>query len=155
MAKRLFIEHPELKQLDKFSKKIAQLIYQQRREWLLHSRVSEYEGETFLEIRLHSPVRPTERDLLISTYRERITVHFDWYHAHFARHGEETMNEIFSQAMQFIQAVFNEEIIVGIRMVDGEWKGSTSFTPQMLSQELSLPVTYTRSWLGTFDKKTL
>lgn len=112
MAKRLFVEHPELKQLDKVSKKIAHLIFQKHREWLFHSRVSQYEGEVFLEVQLHSPVRPTERDLIISTYGKRITVHFDWYHDHFAIYREETINEIFLQAAQFIQAIFKRRLLL-------------------------------------------
>jgi hypothetical protein len=152
MAKRLFIEFPELKQLDKFSKKVAQRIFNTHRDWLLHSKVQDYKEDRFLEIHLHSPIRPTERDLIISTQDGRITVHFDWYHAHFAMYENIDFDDMFQSAMQFVNAIFHEEVIVGIQMIDRQLSSAVALTPQTSQRDLPFQVTYIRSWLGTYDE---
>lgn len=152
MAKRLFIKFPKLKQLDKFSKKVAQRIFNTHRDWLLNNKIHDYKEEHFLEIHLHSPIRPTERDLIIYIEGGRSTVCFDWYHRHFAMYENLSFDDMFKSAMQFVNALYHEEIIVGIQMIDGQARGGVALSPQTLQRDLPFQVTYIRSWLGTYDK---
>jgi hypothetical protein len=62
-----------------------------------------------------------------------------------------TINDAFREAMQFIEQIFQEKVIVGIKTIEGQWKGSVSFSPETLIETLPFRPTYIRSWLGTYD----
>ncbi len=152
MAKRIYTEHPELKRLDKYSKKIAQKVYNMHPEWLLHSRVESHDDECFLAIYLQAPIHSSERDMIILTYGQKITVHFDLYHGHFGVFQETTIDEAFQEAVTFIEGIFREDIIVAIKMENGTWKGSSLLLATDVDTVQPSEVTYTRSWLGTYKQ---
>lgn len=81
MGRSLFIAYPQLQSIDKYSKQIAKRLFRKYPQWLPYASVVQGEDSVHLEVAVPAPVRPRERDLLISTGAEQITIHFDRCHA--------------------------------------------------------------------------
>lgn len=150
MSRKFFETYPHLEGLDNFSKFVALKLFLSFPQWVSYASVSQRDQS--LVVRVPAPVHPVERDLVIFTDGSRITVCFDWFHAHFYQYGQKTRLDQFTDAKHFIDAILKEEIVVGIKMQAGYWAGSVSYTPEMLKTIEPGEINYTRSWLGTFDR---
>jgi hypothetical protein len=103
-----------------------------------------------LLVEVPSPV--ADRKLYITTdWDDEITVAFDMYHQHFLR-LERSTEEVVALAGDFIDRLVQEEAVVGVKMENGEWKGSRLFVTEDLSKTEANEYTYFVSWLGTYDQ---
>lgn len=145
----LFDKYPDLKELNEYSKSVAEEIYADYPEWMdLASCVNQ-----ILIITIESPDAPTPRQLIIRTDNDEITVAFDpYYHSHFDCWSCEKHEEfnLILDAKSFSDALMNEEIVIYWKTKDG----SHIFGGDVLQRELGdleVDWTYVVSWRGTFD----
>ena len=105
-----------------------------------------------LVIKVPAPVPTTGRALSIYTYNEELTVEFDRYHNHIGW-AEQSDQEVFDEGKEFINSILNEELIVGVKMISGQWQESNVYTREEAANLRRGDVSYTCSWRGTFDKQ--
>ena len=147
----IFTAYPQLNYMDKYSKQVAKRLFMKYPQWLPYAAVGHWQDADYLEVAIPAPVRPRERDLLISTYDERITIHFDWYHAHFGGWSGMPPQVAFAEAIYFLERILREEVVaVGI-VQDGPGLGWGLFARTAIPTPPPGTTFYIRSWRGTFD----
>jgi hypothetical protein len=152
MRRKILKTYPHLEELDNYALKIMELLMKTYPSWAALAQVGAYKDEKYLEVNVPAPFEPTLRDLIITTSDDDLTVHFDWYHAHFGR-WYKTPSEAFDQACIFIDRILREDFIVGIKKVGGKWVSSGGYTPDMLHEIKAGEISYTRSWKGTYNRQ--
>jgi hypothetical protein len=151
MSRKILKSYPHLDELNNYSLKVLDLVIKTYPSWGGFAQVGEFKGEKYLEIKIPAPYQPTERDLMITTWNDDLTISFDWFHAHYGRWFK-TPKEAFEKAHIFIERILQEDFIVAIKMVDGSWAGSKGYTPSILHEIKEGEVSYIRSWRGTYNR---
>ena len=151
MSRKILKSYPHLNELNNYSLKVIDLVTKAYPSWGVYAQVGEFKGEKYLEIKIPAPYKPTERDLVITTWSDDLTVYFDCYHAHFGRFYK-TPKEAFEQAHIFIERILQEDFIAAIKMVDGRWTNAMGYTPSTLNEIKEGELSYTRSWCGTYNR---
>ena len=151
MSRKILKSYPHLDELNNYSLQVMSLVIKAYPSWGGYAQVGEFKGEKYLEIKIPTPYKPTERDLMITTPNNDLTIYFDWYHAHFGRRFT-TPKEAFERAHIFIERILQENFIAAIKMVDGTLAGSGWYTPSTLHEIKEGEVSYTRSWRGTYNR---
>jgi hypothetical protein len=134
--------------LDIDSQRILELFVKTYPEW--ESCVAldtEDPSVAFIEV---ASSRSVGAPLIVSFADGEITFMFDKYHKHFGW-AEQTPEEVVADAKSFIDKFLKEEILVGVRMEGDDWQSSLTLTPDDINTQMPSDVTYTRSWLGTYD----
>lgn len=151
MGRSIFTAYPQLQSIDKYSKQIAARLFRKYPQWLPYASVVQGEDSVHLEVAVPAPVRPRERDLLISTYDEQITIHFDRCHAHFGGWSGIPPQVAFAEAVYFLERILREEVVaVGI-VQDGPGLGWGLLARTAIPTPPPGTTFYIRSWRGTFD----
>lgn len=153
MANQLFKSYPHLKRMGKYSKQVAKLLFQQYPLWFPFSEVQHDDHDDYyFVVKINAPVNPSDMDLVFETRGERITVHFDRFHAHFGGWTGMTYKDAFDDAMIYLEKLFKEEYFVGIKMDEQGLVTGRGLTKEKLDSIDPNLLTYTRSWLGTYDR---
>ena len=133
----------DTQQLDSFSRSMAELFLEAYPNW--HDYVSlNPHCSGALVIKVPSPVPITGRALSIHTYNEELTIEFDRYHTHIGW-AEQSDQEVFDQAKEFIDSILNEELVVGVKIRLGQWQGSNVYTREETANLGQGDVSYTCS----------
>jgi hypothetical protein len=151
MSRKFFKLFPDAKVCTKWQRRIVQHLLTIYPQWDSYVVVDTYKGEYSLSIKVPAPYHPTERDLMISTFGDRLTVHVDLYHAHFDTNERMTDQEILTEASDFVAQILAEQVVVCVRT---ETLGAAMWlSPDMLATHWPNDwVGYTRSWRGTYNK---
>lgn len=150
MSRQVLGAYPELQQLDKYSAQVAQKIYRYRPQWIPLIEMD----ETIFRIKLEAPDHSIgiNTELIISTQDHRLTVFFDWHHAHFDQFERKSSNKEFARAMAFVEDILNEKLVIVVKMDERQYGLSRLVTPEELGQIDPAGVTYTFSWRGTYSR---
>lgn len=147
MKKWLLNAFPEFAALDHRQRQMADRLLRAFPQWEPYARLAPdaHSQEMHFEIRVPAPVpREAALDLLISTERGELTVYFDEYHRHFARSSRLPLEESLDNAVAYIRAILNEEIVVG------RW---IAFLAVEIDTIQPGQTPYIRSWRGTYNRQ--
>lgn len=149
----------DLDALDEVSRDFVAYIAEQRPEWLAHARplVDETRNASFVEIVF--PLPPgveMQEPLWISTYGGEVTIGMDAHHAHFPWPSDYNGEDGRANAMEYVQALMNEEQVVVSFWDDGRLRCSSTERPENLSiyeeQPNSGSELRIRSWHGSHSR---
>jgi hypothetical protein len=151
MSRKFLKLYPELSDLDKFSRRFAERLFNVFPHWVACAHVED-KGQ-FLIVEVSAPVAPSERDLTVSTDAWRITIGFDVHHVHVYRFSQLTDSECIARGIEFVHSILAENLIAGVRVnKEGRETYSKFYSPDMLSGIQPGDVSYTCSWLGTYSR---
>ncbi len=152
MSRKFFETYPHLEGIDGFSVKAAKILFSIFPQWEGYAIAEAFNSQTYLAIKVPAPVRPTDHDLAINTAGDRITVYFDWYHAHFYENERNSLRDACYQAKEFVDLILDDKVIVVYKFKGGNWTTVMWIRPDMFDTLPLDKVTYTRSWRGTYDR---
>ena len=148
MSKQLYVAYPELKELDKYARAIAERLFKQYPQWLSHMRIDP--ADNALVVELPAPVDAARGGMIIRTHEREVLVQFDKHKMRLASSG--TPDQDFEAAIAFIDGLLCEDIVVGVKVANGERQDSRSYRAAELGTISAGDVSYTRSWLGTYNR---
>jgi hypothetical protein len=140
--------------VDDFSRRFALWVAERRPDVLARLEVdpeSENSARTLVAT-FESPVQGLP-PIILTTWREEITLFFDRWHSHFAFFSEVPDEEGFEQALEWLDQLQTEKVGVAIAMAGDSWRGSHSWRPgDELPPTPSGGNVYVRSWRGTYNQ---
>jgi hypothetical protein len=148
MSKQLYVAYPELKDLDKYARTIAERLFKLQPQWLNYMRIDP--AGNALVVELPPPVEAARGGMTIRTREREVLVQFDQHQMRLASSG--AADQDFEAAIAFIDGLLCEDIVVGVKVADGALQASRSYRASDIAAILPGDVTYTRSWLGTYNR---
>jgi hypothetical protein len=148
MSKQLYVAYPELKELDKYARTIAERLFKTYPQWLNYMRIDP--TDQALVVELPPPVEAARGGLVIRTHNREVLVQFDKHPVRLATSG--APDHDFDAAIAFIDGLLCEDIVVGVKVANGERQDSRSYRVNEISGIAPGDVSYTRSWLGTYNR---
>jgi hypothetical protein len=148
MSRQLYVAYPELKDLDKYARAIAERLFKLQPQWLAHMRIDP--ADNALVVELPAPVDAAHGGLVIRTHEREVLVQFDKHDMRLASSG--TPDKDFEAAITFINGLLCEDIVVGVKVANGERQESRSYRVTEIGGIAPGDVSYTRSWLGTYNR---
>jgi hypothetical protein len=151
MKKTLYRAYPHLRPISNYSYQVAKRLFQVYPQWLPCATAETFDNETYLVITVAAPVSASEHDLLITTNRERVTVHFERCHAHFGGWQGSVLDDDVRAAIAFLEAIFREEYVAVGRIQDVPSLGKGFYQYTSLPAALPGEQLYVRSWHGRYN----
>ena len=130
--------------MNEFSESFLKLIESKWPKW---KGIAKPVGEYF-EFEVSSP-EDNELQLMIDTDEDEVTIGFGYYHCHWDGLGFESVEDEWEDAIQFIEGIVNNSIIVVSWFKESKWCGSSwvkageIYTPDCAYDELVY-----QSWFG-------
>lgn len=159
MAKIGGTDYEPLYGLSRFAARFAKRLFKRHPEWrqCVAAADTKWQDGGDLAVRVPSRFAP-HAPLTIDTMGDEVIVGWGFFHHHFdSWHGEYTEDEFFEHALEWLEAVMTEKIVIfdQWRRAGGVFGGG-SCKPEELEKCLvdfakEGPVT-ARSWLGTYDR---
>lgn len=148
-----------LENLDEVSRDFAAYLAEHRPDWLAFMRLLPNEpSETFhLEIEFPNPAGAEgQESLWISTYGSEVTIGVGDHHGHFPWPTDYNGEDGRPAAMEFLNALMGEEVVVGSFWDGSRMRSSSSMAPVQVLGLKDLPEIAEEiriwSWRGTYSR---
>jgi hypothetical protein len=148
MSRQLYVAYPELKDLDKYARAIAERLFKMYPQWLEHMRIDP--ADKALVVELPPPVEAARGGLSIRTRDREVLVPPDQHQLRLASTG--TADQDFETAITFVDGLLCEDIIVAVKLAGSERSASRSLRAADLATIGAGDVSYIRSWRGTYNR---
>jgi hypothetical protein len=140
--------------MEQFSHRFANRLLAKHSEW--HALMQWH--DSYFTITVPSPGSGITQPIYVSTEAGEITVGFDRWHCHLFQFQDDDEEEESSRAVELIEQILGEEIVIVSVMNGDKWGGSSTARRSEAPKAVFADRKYkgsritVRSWKGTYDQ---